>query len=462
MAGPESQDRACANKCSWRDRGFSDACINHSAPHLLLGVSPLMSEIDRKQAADCFALAERLSRADGGKLWGVELYGPMIFVDPATREAVANQVDQQQQLRPDGTVFVGALPANVPMANSAVDWAGVKWTMVLWPLPPDDAARGTLMLHECFHRVQDRIGLPMSDPPCPHLDSLEGRYWLQLEWRALRAALIADGPSRRAAVEDALLFRAQRRVLFPESIAAERALENNEGLAEYTGGVLSGRTSEQARRWAADALTAAEKKDTFVRSFAYASGPAYGLLLDALDSSWRQRQKADIDVGQQLAAAAGRNQGTSKPAADLAELAAARADRYAGTALRAAETERQRRREAVQAEYRRRLVEGPVLRISLKQARVQFNPNNLVPFGELGTVYPAITVIDAFGKLEVTAEGALLSSDWKLIRVPAPAAGTDPTSGSVALKGAGWTLELQSGWRVVRGEREGDYQVKAD
>src|SRR6185436_19386718 len=114
-------------------------------------------------------------------------------------------------------------------------------------------------------------------------------------------------------------FRQRRHALFPAAAAAERALENNEGLAEYTGGVLSGRTPEQVHRWAADALQAAEQKDTFVRSFAYASGPAYALLLDALDPSWRNAPKADFDLGRQLAAAARRDE---KPPTNLADAAA--------------------------------------------------------------------------------------------------------------------------------------------
>src|SRR2546429_7426343 len=44
-------------------------------------------------------------------------------------------------------------------ANTATKWAGVEWTMVMWPVPQYKQPRMRLMLHECFHRVQAEIGL---------------------------------------------------------------------------------------------------------------------------------------------------------------------------------------------------------------------------------------------------------------------------------------------------------------
>ena len=82
-------------------------------------------------------------------------------------------------------------------------------------------------MHESFHRIQKQIGFPLTGPSNAHLDSVEGRYWLQLEWRALAKAL----PGDRQAVRDALAFRARRRSLFADAPAQERELEMNEGLA---------------------------------------------------------------------------------------------------------------------------------------------------------------------------------------------------------------------------------------
>ena len=52
---------------------------------------PAEPVIDLGAARQAFAQAAALSRADGGRLWGVPLYGPMLFADPVTRQAVANE-----------------------------------------------------------------------------------------------------------------------------------------------------------------------------------------------------------------------------------------------------------------------------------------------------------------------------------------------------------------------------------
>ncbi len=159
--------------------------------------------IDLTLARQCFHQADGICQKDNARLWGVSLCGPMLFVDPATRSAVANQVDREGQLTLNNGVYTGKLPARINVANTATPWAGVKWTMLVWPLPADASERGILMLHELWHRIQDDLGLPMSSPANAHLDTMEGRLWLQLEWRAMKKAL-QGGPEHHRAVEDAL------------------------------------------------------------------------------------------------------------------------------------------------------------------------------------------------------------------------------------------------------------------
>jgi hypothetical protein len=153
---------------------------------------------------------------DGGRMWGVSLCGPTRIVDRQSRAVVANQAAP------------ATLPKEIGIANTAVDWNGVRWTMVVGPLPDDAFARKMLLAHESFHRIQQSLGFPVAGPANTHLDSIDGRYWLQLEWRALAKALTGD----RQAVRDALVFRARRRSLFPNAAKDERELEMHEGLAE--------------------------------------------------------------------------------------------------------------------------------------------------------------------------------------------------------------------------------------
>src|SRR5581483_8805890 len=133
---------------------------------------------------------------------------------------------------------------------------------------------------ESFHRIAPRLGFGGGhEGGNAHLDTMEGRYWMRLEWRALAAALRGDP----GAVQDALAFRARRRQLFPNAAAEERDLEIREGLAEYTGTALAEPDLSKRIPHLIEQLRDAEKSPSFVRSFAYVSGPAWGALVEKRD-----------------------------------------------------------------------------------------------------------------------------------------------------------------------------------
>ncbi len=427
----------------------------------LLRASPLVvadeAEIDANLARRYFDEARTISDADAGRLWGVRVYGPMLFVDPASRAVVANHADQDGLLRERDGVFVGRFPADRIISNTPTRWAGTDWAMLVWPLPEDGRSRGRLMAHELWHTVQHKLlhraekkpVPPASNSPNGHLDTLDGRILMQLEWRALEAALLAKAAGRRAAVEDALVFRAYRRALFTNAAADERGLELNEGVAEYTGVKLSTRSDREAIGDAVAGLRQGAQRETFVRSFAYASGPAYCLLLDDAVPKWRKALTVADDLGDLLRAA----HSIILPT-ELKDEAGQRATRYDGERLKADEAKRDAVRQQRLARHRARFVDGPVLVISLKSPNVQFNPGNLQPFGDLGTVYPTMTLTDAWGMLTVT-NGALLNTNWSEVRVTAP---EDITTRP--FKGDGWVLELKKEWVLKPGKRSGDYVLR--
>jgi len=405
--------------------------------------------IDLSTAVRYFQETEAICKRDNGALWGVQLWGPLLFIDAKSRQAVANQPDVEGRLTEAGELYAGEFPNELNIANGVTDWAGVKWTTLTWPLPEDPFERKSLMVHELWHRIQDSIAFPASNPSNDHLDTVEGRYWLQLEWRALREALMLGAAERLQAVRDALCFRGVRRSLFAGAADEERALEMHEGLAQYTGVRLGSDSLRDAAAHASGILCGAPKNPTFVRSFAYASGPAYGLLLDASGAVWRSGLKPTNDLGILLQAA----HSTSVPQG-IASYARKRAKAYDGDSLLATETERQQNRQKQTAEYRARLVDGPVFILPNHKMSIQFDPRNLFPLGEHGTVYPTVRVTDVWGVL-VASCGALVSRDWKDVRVAAP---TEP--GAHPLRGDGWTLELNEGWQLVPAKRVGDYTAR--
>jgi hypothetical protein len=430
-------------------------CLRFAAAPLLLMIPVIASTqipepIPIETAQNYFAEAQILCQADHGQLWGISLCGPMMFVDPKSRFIVATQADTKGILKADGGVFIGSLPADQTIANTAIEWSGVHWTQMLWPLPDDKQQRETLIAHELFHRIQSQLELPrVKGGENTQLDTLDGRYYLQLEWRALASALEAQTDvERRKATGDAILFRAERYRLFPDAAIQEQSLELNEGLAEYTGVRVSNPTSEEQIKAALSDLSSHRDDSTFVRSFAYATGPGYGLLLDRYASGWHQQLKPGNSFDVLL-----RNALHITLPVNLCEMAEQQATVYGGVTLRATEVERETKRQQAVALYRAKFIDGPVLTIQFRSMHVQFDPRNLQPLEKAGTVYPTMRVSDDWGILDAK-NGALMKPDWSAVIVVAPSVVTGSS-----LKGAGWTLELKPGWKTVPGPRKGDFML---
>jgi hypothetical protein len=377
----------------------------------------------------------------------------MMFVDPATRLIVANEPDAKGLLRDDNGVWTGKLPDAENPANTAVEFGGRKWSMILWPVSDSRYARQRLLMHESFHRIQHDIGFPMNNPSNAHLASADARIWTRLEWRALTEALLRTGSARRQAIQDALVFLARRRALAPNAGEDERLLEMNEGLAEYTGLVLSGLPRNALNDRAAVALAQAEAGETFVRSFAYASGPAYGLLLDESGVPWRKTLKASSDLSELTRRA-------YKIAAVNASSAEKLIDRYSGARMIADEREREKVRARKESQIRSSFVGGPRLRLPAGNAfSFSFDPNGAVPIAGVGTYYESSRITDSWGILEVSSGGVLMQrrSDGAITGVIV----SKPVMADGKISGDGWKLTLAPGWSVVEGERSGELVLKS-
>lgn len=412
-------------------------------------------ELTPQAAKALFDQAGQQCQADAGKLWSKSLCGPIMFVEPKTRWVVASQADAEGQLKPRDGVFVGTLPPDQTIANTSVEWAGVRWVQMQWPMPGSEVEQRVLIAHESFHRLQPEIGLAgKGEAANAHLDTLQGRYLMQLEWRALEAALKAsnDG-ARKTAARDALLFRRARDAKFPEAHGAETALERNEGLAEYTGVTLGSRSPAERTELALKDITFHVADPSFVRSFAYATGPSYGILLDTYAPQWRTaiRANAALAPADLLAKALGVGKQTPTDAQ-----VTARAKAYDGAALLASETVRAEERAKREAVYRKALVDGPVLILPLPTPKIMFDPRTLFAMGDTGTVYPTAKVLDVWGSLDVRQD-MLLAKDWSHVVVALGDAHEGQT-GNVRMQG--WTLQLGEGWTLVPGDRPGDLTVK--
>ena len=413
--------------------------------------APYASAIDTALARTYFLEAEAVVRRDAGALWGIPLSGPLIFGDPVTREVVAERGDTAGVLRRAGPVWTGTMPADRNVANTAQEWGGVQWITIRWPPPAGDdaearARRAELFAHEMWHGIQARLGIPMDDPTNAHLDEREGRIWLRLEARALRRALETSGEARRKTLNDALRFRAARHAKFEGAAAAEGQLERHEGMASYTGLRLSGRDSAATAARARELLAVLDTSPHLGRSFAYGTGPAYGVILDSEMPEWRRRVLEGSTPAALLAEALGVRDPMGYPVA--------RASRHGYDVISREEEQREQARDARRAALTARLVDGPVIRLAFERMQMQIDPGNVEPLGNAGTVYRSIRISDRWGVLEAKDGAVLLAPDFSHAVVARPDSAV-AGEGSV-VRGDGWVLTLAEGYRLREGPRAGD------
>ena len=375
-------------------------------------------------------------------IWKQKLYGPMLFVDENTRTAWANMPDDGGILKPEGEIYKGTLPKSIIIANTSFDWGGKKWSMIIWPLPADRYDRLNLVLHESFHRIQDQLGLPAHSPTADHLSAKEGRIYFLLELQALKSALDKPKNERKYDLESALMFRQKRQMLFPETFRNEEILEANEGLAEYTG-VILGRPGNTLRQHLEMVIEGAEKKESLIRSAPYITGPLYGCLLHDADASWTLK----IDSGLNFTSLVKKYYHVKIEGNNLDADINKRLAQYDGARITASENLKSEAHEKLKKQYIDLFTANPVLVISLVNMNIGFNPNNLFDLGTYGTVYPTMTLKDAWGELDVTAGNGALMKDWHIVYLSAKDGIS--TKDTNTIEGKGWKLTLVNGWKLV-------------
>lgn len=375
------------------------------------------------------------------KLWPVKIYGPTLFVNPQTRMAYANEPDTAGILKKDVEIYKGLLPKNVMLANTAINWQGKLWAVILWPLPRDRNERLNLILHESFHRIQEKIGFPMHSPTADHLGAMNGRIYFLLELQALRAALEKPVDKRQEDLTTALLFRAKRQQLFPHSFNNENILEMNEGLAEYTG-VMLGREKNLIREHLYDVIDHVARRKTLIRSSAYITGPVYGYLLYESNPDWT----LGLDSSATFSALMEKNYHLKLPAEPIDKEVTIRTNHYNGKDIIASEMQIEKDRQHILDGFIVKFTKQPVLSIKLLKMNIGFDPDTLFDLGEYGTVYPKAEITDLWGKLTVS-EGGVLMKDWTVIKLTA---GDGISVNGQEIQGEGWKILLKDGWKMIK------------
>ncbi len=401
------------------------------------------------------------------QIWSHSLCGPLLFVEPASRKLYASHPDREGLLKQKNNLFIGSLPQNETIANTAKDWAGVRWSMIMLPLSADIEQSNHLITHESFHRIQPQINLQPTPSNNAHLAKLKARYLLLLELRALADAVSSFNSDQfnnssqtssspqtsrspqinNQAIQSALQFRQHRYQLYDQAEINEQALELNEGLAEYTAMTLT--QSKSSLTSLIKKLNQANQKPSLERSFAYLTGAAYGLILDRLHKNRNWLKLIDKDFSfSQATQSFYQIKLLDKLAIDKL------AQKYNGKALLHSEQEKERKKQQLLAKLTKQLVTGKTLTLPLKSMQMSFDPNKITSLKEYGKVYQSITLIDQWGKM-VATNNLLIANNFKSANVSAE--GLELTS-SKTISTKNWTLTLNDNWTIVK--KENGYSLK--
>jgi hypothetical protein len=391
----------------------------------------------------------KIATKRGETVWSKNLYGAIIFVDPRTRQMYTNEPDSAGILKANGEIYSGVLSVNVNIANTSLHWSGRDWAMIMLPLPANKQDRLNLICHELFHKAQPALGFHNLNTDNNHLDQKDGRIYLRLELNALEKALLSSTSSEKNKhLANALTFRKYRQTIYRDAGSTENNLELNEGLAEYTGNILCGRNKEQAvahfRKVLAEFLTT----PTFVRSFPYQTIPLYGYLLYERKKYWNREITAKTNLTNYFTSAF--NVVPSEDSTTIENISR----QYNASHVFAEETAREKRTLELIAAYKKKFIEQPHFEIKFEQMNISFNPGNIVPIEDKGTVYPNLRVTDRWGILLVE-KGALMSPGWDKVSI------TNPTQiEGKSVKGEGWSLELSDAYELIRNGKQENFLLK--
>lgn len=382
-----------------------------------------------------------ICNADNGKLWGKNLWGPIMVVDRETRFIIANQQDNDSVLVKKEGIYCGYLSDNEIIANSTIEFNGTFWTIIA-NMPDDKFERNTLFIHEMFHRLQPEIGLASYfGYDNSHMDKMQARILLKLEWSALEDAIVQDGEQRINSIKDALVFRNYRRKIFHGCDTMENKFELHEGLPEYTAYKLCTTNDFDFKNRLISKKELYWQKNSLVRSFGYYSGFLYAYLLDQTETNWQFKLRDSDDLGQLVQLA----YNISIPM-ELSPTFEIIKQNYSFHQIYEFEDKLNLEKDSILAQYKNIFIRDTVLVLHLSKPHIGFNPGTLQPFDTLGTIYPYIVITDTWGRLKVDDGGCLLSKNWSMATIPVAHLKIEDTT----ITSDHWTLSIEDGWNLVK------------
>ena len=234
---------------------------------------------------------------------------------------------------------------------------------------------------------------------------------------------------KTAHIGNALVLRAYRYSVFPDARLIERRSEMNEGLAEYTGMTYAGYTNQEQFDNYESAIKRLEKSQ-MEAGYPYVSGSLYAFLNDEKDDTWRAQipersvdeitgliYDIEIDKDKELVVEGLLGSSEYNYISPLFSLNT--------------------------SEGLRKMFSRNRLILLSKGSSFQLRSNVIVTVPEMGTVYNNVEISNEWGVLKVEESGRVLIKDLEIVL------NTDSVGqGEHLIRGKGWQLKINDGWRI--------------
>jgi hypothetical protein len=392
------------------------------------------------KALQYFKGIKEICDRDNGKLWGKNLYGPIMFIDRTSRRIVANMPDKEGLLKGKDGVFTGIYPKELLISNTPVIYGGTLFAMT--PLPPedDDFKIKTAAVHSLFHRFQKITGTSSFGYNTNNMDEKQARLWIKLEWKALRKALTTEGDEQKLSIRDALIFRGANRELYQKYAKDENLFENYEGFATFTYTLLCTQSQDEYKARIFESLDRVYQMQSYSRSYGFIHGALYASLLKEKGFDFSKIKTNEIDLGKSV-----KELYNIELPAVCRDVAGSLAVNYNIAEINSEEDKRLADLKESIYEQISIFTEKPVVFVELESPYFDFEPEDVHSLDTLGTLYNSIRVSDNWGKLTVIKGGCLLSNNFKFLRITAKGFKADHKH----ISGEDWVLILNNDYELV-------------
>jgi hypothetical protein len=393
-----------------------------------------------EKALQYFKNVEDICNRDDGKLWGRNLYGPLMFIDRSSRRIIANQPDEEGLLKGKDGIYTGLYPKELIINFTPVKFGGKLFAMAPLPNTEDEYRIKTGAIHGLFHRFREISGIDPASYNTNNMDEKEARLWIKLEWKALRKAINSNGEERQVSIRDALIFRGSNRELYQKYAGDENRFETYEGLSTFTYTLFCTNSSEEFKTRLFENLDRIYSMQSYARSYGFIEGAMYASLLYVKGFDFHKLQADNFDLGNAVKELF--NIDLPLICRDVAGSIAMNYD------LNAINKEEEIRLADIRESIHKQIstfTEKPVVFLELESPYFDFEPEDVHPLDTLGTLYTSMRVSDNWGKLTVDKAGCLVSNNFRYLRLTAKGFKEEKNR----ISGEGWQIILNNDWQLV-------------